>query len=82
MNTDTSPNYGQAPLDSPSVFNFFSPSYTLTGDIANAGLVCPEFQITTATTVVFSSNDVRDRITDVVSASNPYAHRPGPERAG
>ncbi len=69
---EMSSNYGQAVLDSPSVFNFFSPNYTLTGEIASAGLVCPEFGITTATTVVFSSNNVRDRITRTSSSSYPY----------
>ena len=61
-------NYGQAVLDSPSVFNFFSPNYTLTGEIASAGLVCPEFQITNATTLIFSSNDLRDRVSDIVTS--------------
>ncbi len=68
---DTTPNYGQAVLDSPSVFNFFSPTYTLTGEIATAGLVCPEFGITTATTVIYSSNDLRGRAAQSVSSVYP-----------
>jgi uncharacterized protein (DUF1800 family) len=38
---------GQAPLQAPSVFNFFSPFYAPPGEIANQGLVAPEMQITT-----------------------------------
>jgi uncharacterized protein (DUF1800 family) len=47
---------GQSPLLSPSVFNFFSPDFRNPGAIANAGLVSPEFQITTETTVVGGLN--------------------------
>lgn len=47
---------GQSPLLAPSVFNFFSPDYRPAGAIAQAGLVAPEFQITTETTVVGGLN--------------------------
>jgi uncharacterized protein (DUF1800 family) len=47
---------GQSPLLSPSVFNFFSPDFRNPGAIATAGLVSPEFQITTETTVVGGLN--------------------------
>jgi uncharacterized protein (DUF1800 family) len=47
---------GQSPLLSPSVFNFFSPLYTRAGPIAQAGLVAPEFQISTEAQVVGSTN--------------------------
>ncbi len=43
---------GQSPLLAPSVFNFFSPNYRHPGAIAQAGLVAPEFQITTEISVV------------------------------
>jgi len=36
---------GQAPLQSPSVFNFFSPFYAPPGEIRDAGLVAPELEI-------------------------------------
>ena len=42
---------GQGPLRSPSVFNFFRPDYSPAGDVRDAGLVAPEFQITHETTV-------------------------------
>jgi uncharacterized protein (DUF1800 family) len=47
---------GQSPLLSPSVFNFYSPNFRPAGKIAQAGLVAPEFQITTETTVVGGLN--------------------------
>ncbi|MEY2532065.1 MAG: hypothetical protein QOI96_2150, partial [Verrucomicrobiota bacterium] len=53
---------GQIPLDSPTVFNFFEPNYVQPGAIAAAGLVSPEFQITTDTTVVTSINYMRSLI--------------------
>jgi uncharacterized protein (DUF1800 family) len=46
--------FGQGPLLSPSVFNFFSPAYAPPGEIDDRGLVAPEMQIVTeyhATTV-------------------------------
>jgi uncharacterized protein (DUF1800 family) len=42
---------GQAPLRSPTVFNFFLPDYRPPGELSTLGLDAPEFQITTDTTV-------------------------------
>ena len=39
--------FAQGPLQSPSVFNFFSPFYAPPGEIADAGLAAPELQIAT-----------------------------------
>lgn len=47
---------GQIPLRPPTVFNFFEPGFALPGEIAQAGLVSPEFQITTETTVAGTAN--------------------------
>jgi uncharacterized protein (DUF1800 family) len=47
---------GQSPLLAPSVFNFFSPFFTKSGAIAQAGLVAPEMQMVTDTQIVGSSN--------------------------
>ncbi len=69
---EMSANYGQSALNAPSVFNFFSPTFTLTGEIATAGLVCPEFSITTATTVISSSNNLRNRVWQSLSSSYPW----------
>jgi uncharacterized protein (DUF1800 family) len=38
---------GQGPLQSPSVFNFFSPFYSPPGEIRDSSLVAPELQIAT-----------------------------------
>jgi len=38
---------GQEPLRSETVFNFFKPAFVPMGTLASAGLVAPEFQITT-----------------------------------
>ncbi len=46
----------QHPLSSPSVFNFFLPSHSPPGAIADANLVAPEFQIATSTTVISTAN--------------------------
>ena len=64
-------NFGQAPLYSPSVFNFFSPFYSQIGAIESAGLVSPEFQITTDTTVITSANAIRSAIYRQPNPSNP-----------
>jgi len=47
---------GQTPLNAPTVFNFFEPGFALPGEVAQAGLVSPEFQIATETTVVGAAN--------------------------
>lgn len=38
-----------APLTSPTVFNFFRPNFSPTGDLRNAAMVAPEFQINSET---------------------------------
>ncbi|MSU48109.1 MAG: DUF1800 family protein [Opitutus sp.] len=52
----------QAPLRAPSVFNFFEPGYVFPGDLARAGLVAPEFQITDDTTAISVPNFLRTAI--------------------
>ena len=47
---------GQAPLRSPTVFNFFKPDYTQPGEVESRGLVSPEFQILTDTMIVATPN--------------------------
>jgi uncharacterized protein (DUF1800 family) len=39
--------FGEGPVQSPSVFNFFSPFFGPPGNIRNAGLVAPELEIAT-----------------------------------
>jgi uncharacterized protein (DUF1800 family) len=47
LNFNPSTQFGQGPLLSGSVFNFFSPFYAPPGEIATQGLVAPELQIST-----------------------------------
>ena len=47
---------GQAPLYSPTVFNFFKPDFAPSGELRGAGLVAPEFQILTDTTATALAN--------------------------
>ena len=47
---------GQGPLQSPSVFNFFSPFFAPPGEIRNAGLVAPELEIATEYQNTFITN--------------------------
>lgn len=56
-----SPEWGlnQAPLQAPTVFNFFEPTYSQPGVIAEAGIVSPELQIINETSVFGSTNFLR-----------------------
>jgi uncharacterized protein (DUF1800 family) len=53
---------GQAPFRSPSVFNFFAPDYSRPGQITDAGLVSPEFQITSETSTIRAANTIRNLV--------------------
>ncbi len=46
----------QQPMQAPSVFNFFLPTYAPVGPITDANLVAPEFQIHTSTSALSSIN--------------------------
>ena len=46
----------QSPLQAPTVFNFFDPTYSQPGSIAEMGLVSPEFQITNETSIFGTAN--------------------------
>lgn len=72
-----SQSYGQAPLRSPSVFNFFRPGFQQPGEIRDLGLVSPEFQIATDTMLVATPNDLDWRIFYFyVGSSYSYAQDP------
>lgn len=49
-------DHGQEPQNAPSVFNFFLPTYSPPGMLAQSGLVAPEFQIVNASTAITSAN--------------------------
>ena len=57
---------GQAPLSSPSVFNFYRPDYSQPGEIKDAGMVSPEFQITDETSII--------KVTSRLLASTLWSH--------
>ncbi len=61
--------YGQAPLDASSVFNFYLPDYLPPGEMADAGLFGPEFQISGESSVVSVANDLMTRANQYVGAS-------------
>ena len=48
--------FQQQPLSAPSVFNFYLPNHSPLGPLNDAGLVAPEFAITTASTSVATMN--------------------------
>ena len=61
----------QHPLSAPSVFNFYLPDHQPAGLLADEGLVAPEFQITTASTVVGMTNAVDAALAGFVMSSEP-----------
>jgi uncharacterized protein (DUF1800 family) len=67
LNPQTSTD--EAALRSPTVFNFFLPSYVQPGLLASAGLVAPEFQITTASTGISVPNTLYSAIYTSTSPS-------------
>lgn len=52
----------QAPLRATSVFNFYEPDYQQPGEIADAGLYSPEFQILNESTFISMSDEFWRRI--------------------
>lgn len=53
---------GQAVLKSPSVFNFFQPSFSPAGPIADDNLVAPEFELFTESNELATSNRIGRQI--------------------
>jgi hypothetical protein len=49
-------NFGENPLESPTVFNFFLPDYQQPGTFSNNNLYSPEFQITNASSTYTTAN--------------------------
>ncbi len=58
------PMYGvnQQPLDSPTVFNFFSFDFSPQGAVGSHNLIGPEFEVTTSTSIVATSNNMKNAI--------------------
>ena len=55
-NTQFLGSYGQGPLESPTVFNFYVPDFQQPGTFANANLYSPEFQILSEATTYFTGD--------------------------
>jgi hypothetical protein len=53
---DTDTDLAQTPLKSPTVFNFYLPDYQFPGTLSEAGLITPEFELTSDTTVLRQAN--------------------------
>jgi uncharacterized protein (DUF1800 family) len=77
--------YEQQPFFSPTVFNFFRPTYLEPGPLANMNLVAPEFQITNEDTEVLLTNllenqayQFKDSAGDQFSGPDGYAGTIGP----
>lgn len=78
--TDTSDpgaQLGQTPMRAPSVFNFYRPGYTPPQTlVANQGLVAPEMQITTETSVLGFANFVAQILDGGMGEWNATLSRP------
>ena len=61
---ETETDLSQTPMRSPTVFNFFEPDYRSPGLLAQAGLITPEFQLTSDTTVIRQANFIYNGITN------------------
>jgi uncharacterized protein (DUF1800 family) len=69
--TGASTSLGQAPMNSPSVFNFFRPGYTPPNTKTGAlGLLAPEMQIVDEVTVAGYMNTMQTLVANGIGSSN------------
>jgi uncharacterized protein (DUF1800 family) len=70
-------SFGQGPLESPTVFNFYSPDYQQPGTFSSEGLYSPELEITNASTT-YSAADTFYSFTAgaYVGMTSPPTNRP------
>lgn len=68
--TGTAASLSQSPLRSPTVFNFFYPSYEFPGALASAGITTPEFQLTTDSGVAAQMNFIEGGILNNTGNTN------------
>ncbi|MEE9334968.1 MAG: DUF1800 domain-containing protein [Granulosicoccaceae bacterium] len=66
----------QAPLRSPTVFNFFRPEFSQPGEIADSGMVSPELQILDENSII----TITSRLAASVLYSNNYNSNPNTKR--
>jgi len=62
----------QHPLRAPSVFNFYHPNFTPAGPLSESGLVGPEFEITTASSVAGFANFSRPNMIEGFDSYNKF----------
>ncbi|UXI67227.1 DUF1800 domain-containing protein [Tahibacter amnicola] len=55
-------DFAQAPLASPSVFNFFKPDYSPPGELAGQGMVAPELQIHAESQITAQANALGSQV--------------------
>ena len=55
-------DFQQVPLGAPSVFNFYLPDYHPPGELGDANLYGPEFQIINESSTFSATNDLRSRV--------------------
>ena len=67
---------GQAPLKSPSVFNFFQPGYAPAGPVVDQNLKAPEFELLTESNELATSNRIGRQIQQFSVASASDAQQP------
>ncbi len=77
-NTDSpGSSFGQTPMRSPSVFNFWRPGYTpANSELAGAGLVSPELQVHNETSVAGYLNAMQGLIQSGIGSGTPRDVRP------
>jgi uncharacterized protein (DUF1800 family) len=61
---------GQWPMQAPTVFNFFKPNYSPPGPVLAAGIVSPEFEITTELTATDTANYLFEGVTNGFYTNN------------
>jgi len=66
--------FQQRPMSSPSVFNFYSPGFLPPGEMSQAGVAGPEFQILHEGTVVDAYNFIEYFVMNEVDGDTGYQH--------
>lgn len=71
--TDGSNSISQTPMNSTTVFNFFYPDYQYPGEMAQAGMTTPEFQLTNDSNTMNLTNVlIQGLYTNFAGATNGY----------
>ena len=71
VGTRTDGDFEQTPLNASSVFNFYYPDYQFPGEMANAGMTTPEFQLTNSSSTMNLTNAITN---SVLKAGNPNGY--------